>query len=291
MKSIKKIVVPTDFSDVAANAFIYALLLADKLGAEIQLLHCIHPGMAVAEMPTYSIDISNRLLEIAQDNMLHFTKEGLTSVLQQVKSMPLVSDNVVIGSVAERAQAMVKEEQYDLVVMGTQGATTTWDHLFGSLASGVLMNAPCPVLIVPEKAKFTSFKKICYATDLEGFEVYAGQELVAAFRPMVADLHFIHVTKRGVEEAPFDFELVDLLYNRKDLPFKVTATEVVGTDISTAIIEEAEKLGSNLIVMSRPHYSFFDQLFHKSKTREVALHTHLPLLVLNEGPEMTAGFN
>lgn len=290
MKKIQKILVPTDFSDTASNAFIYALLLADNLGAEIQLLHCVHPGMAVAEMPNYTVDITNKLLEVANDSMLEFTKQGLTSVIQQVKSLPLVSDIVVVGSVTERAKSLAEEHDFDLVVMGTQGATTTWDQLFGSLSSGILMNAPRPVMIVPEHAKFSSYKKFCYATDLNGFEIYSGEELVAAFNPMVPDLHFIHVNREKKEESPFDFELMDLLYDRKNLSFKTTVAETTAKNVSETIIAEAEQQACDLIVMSRPHYSFFDQLFHKSKTREVALHTHLPLLVLNEGPEMRPGF-
>lgn len=290
MRKIQKILVPTDFSGTASNAFTYALFLADHLNAEIQLLHCVHPGMAVAEMPTYTIDITNKLLEIAKENMLEFTKHGLTGVLQRVDSLPLVTDSVEIGTVVERTKSLVKEAHFDLVVMGTQGAASTWDELFGSLASGVLMNAPCPVLIVPEKAKFAAYKKFCYATDLEGFNVYSGREVVEAFSPMVPDLHFIHVSGRKDDGDPFDYEAVNLLYSRQKVHFNVTVTEITATDVPNAIIAEAEKLASDLIVMSRPHYSFFDQLFHKSTTRQVALHTHLPLLVLNEGPEMRPGF-
>ncbi|MEM6381014.1 MAG: universal stress protein, partial [Bacteroidota bacterium] len=67
MKPIKKILVPVDYSPTASNAFTYALLLASELGAEIQLLNCVHPGMAAPEIPSLTVDLTHKLIGISQE--------------------------------------------------------------------------------------------------------------------------------------------------------------------------------------------------------------------------------
>lgn len=280
MKPIQKILVPVDYSPTAANAFSYALLLANKLNASIQLLNCVHPGMAAPEVPSLSVDLTNRLLEISQENMNEFINAGIRDVAKKIKQLPLLSEKIELGSAVPVAKAIAKTENADLIVMGTQGAHGFWEKLFGTVSSDILLNAPCPVLIVPENATFQEYKKFCYATDLKGFDVFYGKQLIKAFSPFKPDLHLLHINNSADQKHPFDFELVDLVYARQNIEVDVKIEEKVSKDIPNAIIESAHEQSAEMIVMSRPHYSIVDQLFHKSVTRNVAQSSDLPLLIL-----------
>lgn len=291
MKRIEKILLPTDFSDTADDAFVYALLLAEKLGAEIHLLNCIYLGIATAELPAYTGDLLNKMQDQGKKNMQKFVERGITKVVQQLRSLPAVTSQVEVGSAVILTKQFAEENNFDLIIMGTNGAHDNWSRLFGTNASGVLVDAPCPVLVLPENARFRHFQKLCFATDLEDVNVLLGRQLIARFHPMVPDLHFLHVSRREAEEHSLDFELISTLYARQDVNFKVDISELSSKDIPKAIIKEAEQLEADLVVMYRPHHGVFDQLFHKSVTREVALTTSVPLLVLSDGPETKAGFN
>ncbi|MEM9835719.1 MAG: universal stress protein [Bacteroidota bacterium] len=291
MQTIKRILLPTDFSETATNAFKYALLLADQLDAEIRLLYCLTPAMAVSGVPNYSANITEKLFKTAQDNMLQFMEQGIAEVIGQLDTMPSVTEKVEVGAIVESAKSIAESYEYDLIVMGTKGADSVWDEWFGSISSALLMNAPCPVLIIPSTAQFFPYERICYATDVTWIDTYEGSDLMAAFSPMKPNLHFLHVNQELSEAASVPLENVNLVYDQRNLPYEVSVAEVTAKDVPAAIIEEAENMVSDMIVMMRPHYNFFEQIFHKSKTREVALHSSIPLLVINEGPEMEPGFN
>ncbi|PHI19726.1 hypothetical protein CEQ90_11810 [Lewinellaceae bacterium SD302] len=283
MQTFKKILVPVDFSEIAANAFIYALRMADKIGAEVQLLHCVHPGMAIAEVPAYASDITGKLLDVGRESMTSFVKRGVASVSEDLAHEPKIKELVEIGEAVSTTKFVAEDDDFDLVVMGTRGAFGTWAELFGSHASGTLVNAPCPVLVVPEGARFDGIEKLCFATDLEGVDALVGPSLVASLAPMSPDIHFVHVREKN-NLTTLDFATLKSFYAEREVPFKITVSEPSASGVADAILEEAIKNNADIIVMSRPGYSFFDTIFHKSRTREVALHSPLPLLVLNEAP-------
>ncbi len=281
MKTVQRILLPTDFSAVAANAFAYTLRLADALDAEIQLLHAVYPPVAMAEIPSSHNQMAAQLLESAEENLQAFAEKGLAMVGEQLKNVPVIHRIVEMGGTVPLIKNIAEEGHFDLVVMGTHGADSFWDKLFGTNAAGVLQNAPCPVLVIPEKSLYKNLQLLCFATDLHGHDVLFGKELIDLFYPLLPDLHFLHIAKEIEDfDRPLDFELILDLYQRQNVPFRVDCTAMEEEDVTTALIEFATEIEADMIVMSRPHYGLFDQLFHKSYTRQIAMLTPLPLLVL-----------
>lgn len=282
MLPINRILVPTDFSPVAANAYAYAIRLADILGAEIQLVHCVYPPLAMAEVPGYQLQAAGELLETAESNIKNFAAEGLTMVAQQINRVPVIKTSIELGGAVPVVQNKAEEGHFELVIMGTRGATTFWEQLFGTNTAGMLQNAPCPVLVIPEGAIFKPYTQLLLATDLRGDDVWVGKEVIDLLAPMNPDLHLIHVSEDKHKDNVYDFDLVVDLYQRNKVPFRVDCTEIERGDVKNSILELAHEIKADLIIMSRPHYNLFDQLFHKSYTREVVLETKIPLLVLNQ---------
>ena len=280
MRKINKILVPTDFSDTALNAYRYALLLAEAVGAGIELLHTVYPEVTTGEMPTYHVTYIDKMVEVAEENLNEFAQRGISPLVQRLTSTHLVNHIVEVGGTIPAIKNRAQKDACDLVIMGTKGARSTWNNLFGTHSTGVLMNAPCPVLIVPEDGQFTGYKKFCFATDLENMDVFSGKELIDAFAPINPGIHFLHVSGRNEPDHSMKLSLIEKFYELRGSDMDVTTADVQSERIAEAIIAEANTQGCDLIVMSRPHYSFLDQLFHKSITREVALITHLPVLVL-----------
>ncbi|MFN7012968.1 MAG: universal stress protein, partial [Bacteroidia bacterium] len=125
---MKKILFPTDFSDNAAKAMQYALLLAKELNADLILLN------------TYKIPAggntsikSTHLAEILKAD----AEEGLQKVLKEIRSnkeFDAVSIETVSkqGDLVQLVNEMSEEFMFDLVVMGTKGATGAKEVLVGS---------------------------------------------------------------------------------------------------------------------------------------------------------------
>lgn len=142
---IRKICVPTDFSEQADYSLRYAKTLADQFGSQIHLLHIVQditptipePGLAV--LPTEEI-----LQSLTKGAM-----EGLEKTLSKPESEKYQVVRVVRHGVPfHEICRYCKEAQIDLLVIATHGRTGLAHFLLGSVAERVVRSSPCPVLTV-----------------------------------------------------------------------------------------------------------------------------------------------
>ena len=148
MISIKRILVPTDFSDCALPAVRYAAELADKFAAELILLHIVPDTVlalpdAVMPTPAPMADL-NALTDAG--------KQGLAKLIAEKLEARHPRSEVRIGSPTAEIVAAAKDLHADLVCIGTHGRGGIARVLLGSVAEHVLRQAPCPVLTVRPKA-------------------------------------------------------------------------------------------------------------------------------------------
>jgi nucleotide-binding universal stress UspA family protein len=136
--------VPTDFSTYADAALEYAIALASKLQARLTLLHVIHsvPLWMEGDMGRALPDVY--LAELEAQVQQHLEKR------QQRIQAAGVQGNVLMvhGVPFQRIVDLARDQQSDMIVMGTHGRTGLQHLLLGSVAEKVVRLAPCAVLIV-----------------------------------------------------------------------------------------------------------------------------------------------
>ena len=143
--NVKKILVPTDFSESSDRAYNYALRFAQQFHAELHVIYVLEPVLSqqftgLPEAPTFSGD------EIV------FAEEKLRVWADSVEAMG-VTANIVLrnGPPAHEIVEAAKDLDADLIIIATHGYTG-WKHFcIGSTAERVVRAAPCPVLVVREK--------------------------------------------------------------------------------------------------------------------------------------------
>lgn len=144
MLPIRKILVPTDFSEHSRAAFDLACALARDYAAELLVLHVYRPpqvyapdGIAVI-VPEQPLDLQAQLALVRPAD-------------PQVK----VDHLLVEGDPVEEILRVAGDRGCDLIVMGTHGTTGLARLLMGSVAESVVRRAPCPVLTVRNPVKLT----------------------------------------------------------------------------------------------------------------------------------------
>lgn len=142
--SVKRILVPTDFSECARAAFAPARMLAEMTGAEIVLLHIVGlphyqgAGHGLVIIPSH--EQHERLRKSAREGLDRLVGEAFPSVT--------VRRVVACGAPAEEIVEQARSEKADLIVMSTRGRTGLRRWLIGSVAERVVRAAECPVLTV-----------------------------------------------------------------------------------------------------------------------------------------------
>lgn len=141
---VKKILFPTDFSEGSDNALPYAADMAKHYGAKLYLLHVIH-DIAKATgwyVPHVSLD------ELYRDIEKNAAKEMDRYGLEEFRGLKDIERPVVKGIPYEEILKFAKENNIDLIVIGTHGRKGLDRVIFGSTAEKVVRDAPCPVLSV-----------------------------------------------------------------------------------------------------------------------------------------------
>jgi nucleotide-binding universal stress UspA family protein len=143
MTAIKTILHPTDFSDLADQAFRLACALARDYGAKLLLLHVRPAPIAPSGVMT---------MEPEPPDPREFARAQLDRMLPEGLSVPC-ERHLRVGNEAEEIARLADEAACDLIVMGTHGRTGLGRMLMGSVAEKVVRQAPCPVLTIKQPAK------------------------------------------------------------------------------------------------------------------------------------------
>lgn len=144
---LRNILVPTDFSRPAQNAFRYALRFGKQFGAEVMLLHVLEkapPIGGLVEVPR-QIDYLDERLATAEKNL------RALSAGSEAGRLPKIGTTVREGIAEHEIVEAARQLDTDLIVIATHGYTGLKHLLLGSTAEQVVRLAPCPVMVVREK--------------------------------------------------------------------------------------------------------------------------------------------
>ena len=140
---LRKILVPLDGSEQSFHALEFAMDLAEKYSTEIILLNVLKPHYQEPLFPPLSTP--------AYDEMEDEHKKMLSQAFKKAKKIGpdiKISKKFVAGRPAEKIVEVAKEENIDLIVMGSRGLGGIREFLLGSVSDRVADHAHCPVLIV-----------------------------------------------------------------------------------------------------------------------------------------------
>ena len=279
---MQKILVPTDFSTTAMKAASYAAEIAQKTGATIFLLHVIEP---ITDGLRQYYPLHERLHEENANaglSELGTMQKSVTKIYPAIKIETELAKGTVINSIL----AFADEQQMDLIVMGTTGATGLKEIFMGSMAAATISRTKIPVLTVPAGYEMEQPDGILFATNK--FE-----ENKALLNPIVNLAKLFSAT---VHVAVFvdtdDAEAADYVYNTRQLNHYLgfLKKSFPDTDFRGELLEGSEfedtidkydtKNEVDVIAMITYPKSFLEKVLRKSVTRKMAFHSTIPLLAI-----------
>ena len=278
---MKRILLPTDFSEISKNAIHYALKLFKDIPCEFFLLNVFRiPYLTNEEL------MGNDVSQLAklEDELHDASRRGMEELL---KTLPKnknhkfnkISDfNLFLNAV----QNIVKERDIELIVMGTKGATGAKEIFMGSNTGNVILNTTVNLIAVPENVVFKNPKQITFPTDFRiSYELEDLSPLISLaerYNSRIRVLHQSEKTDLDEEQNQNKRRLVSLLKNVKH-----SFHTLSNTDFEEALNCFTQSRGNiDLIAIIARHYNFFQRLLFRPKVRELSFHTKIPLFVLHK---------
>ena len=276
---MKKILLPTDFSENSVNAIRYAVQLFKDEKCTFYLLNTYTPTIYYIEYVPVESGYSS-LSDAVKDRILNDLKAIVTKIKNEFKNPNHRFQNIAaFSTLIVKIKDIVKEKKIDYIVMGTKGATGAKEVLFGSNTVHVLKNAKCPVLAIPSNFKFEAPHEILFPSD------YGINFREKQVQPIV-DIATFYRGRVNVLNVSYGYELSEEQEkNRKKLEtyFKDIAYvfhSVSNQDIPEAINNFQLKTRVNLLAMINNKHSFFENLFFKPTINQIGFHLNIPFLVI-----------
>ena len=192
------------------------------------------------------------------------------------------------GNLITALKKILAVQQPDLIVMGTKGASGLKKLLIGSNTVKVISKTKVPVLVIPEVARFKNFFKkgknrIVLATDLDSLENEGALDILKEIALLI-----IEPQLRVLSVRPKDADLTNVKRKERDFLLSVFKPEIESERVT--IFSKSVIGGINFYLSQRNTDTGLlamiardsGHLIQKHYTREMASHTHLPLLVLHD---------
>jgi len=276
---MKKIILPTDFSENAYNAIKYAIQLFKDEECTFYLVNTYTPAIYESEYILHSpgqIGLGDIYQSVSAEEL-----EALKKQLEKEYSNPKhtfythSAFNILVDEIVQLASA----EEADIIIMGTQGATGAKEIFLGSHTVHVIKKAPCPVIAIPAEFQFKEPKEILFPTDFEvNYQEEQLRDLVYLAKFHSARIEIIHISagyeltaQQTKNKAVLDALLKDCEHVFHDLPSQEIIEGINNFQLKTKV---------SLLVMIQNKHTFLERLFIEPIIKKIGFHVTIPFMVI-----------
>lgn len=276
---MKKILFPTDFSNVANNAFVHALGLAKLVHGELILLHTYELPIIDNQFAPQnykevfdSLEFAN--LDKFKDETPKLRQLAIENNCEHIKMSHMLMDGDLMYNVKE----IIKEENIDFVVMGTSGASGWKEMFLGTNTGEAIANLSVPVLSIPESAKFSKIETIGFTTRFREKDKEALSNVIKIAKSAGIMVKCLYVETKNSDNTDATYKDWEEHFKQDPVQFFIIPNDKVNETIEEFITHQ------NIDVLTMLTYkrNFFQWMFTTSFTEKMSYHCNIPILALHE---------
>ncbi len=278
---MKKILLPTDFSDNAWNAIAYSLEFFKTEACEFHILHTYMPIF-------YRVDymMGGPITSAIPDTSVDTALAGLNKTLERIKlEFPNVKHQFKTRSsfntLTNEIMELAANQDFDLIVMGTQGATGTKEIFLGTHTVSVIRKSNIPVMAIPNEYSFKEIKSIVFPTDYRS--LYKKEEiqfLLDIAKMLQIKLTILHIKAEYDMSEKQKANQAALLNYLDDIPH--SCVEKKGTLMPEGVHEYIKLHQAGLLVMMNRKHGFLERLLFKQNVDSIGFHSEIPFLAIRD---------
>ena len=290
-QGVQRILVPIDFSDYSVNACRYAIGLAEKLNAEIKLMH-VYYNPVVNSMPLtdtyyYQVNMDEIIREIeirAKISMEKFYSDLKEKIEKDGISGIKIDYALVRGIASEEIIAESETYKPEVIIIGTRGQGERENDLIGSVTAKIIDETKVPVLVIPEDSIYQGIAKIniMYTTAFDESDYLAIKKLVNIMSPFDFRLYCVHIGT--VDSNVWDRVKMDSLKEKLQKnygDYEIHCHVIEDKDFLVGMQEFIREKYIDIISMVTHKRGLISKLLNPSMARKVLFHTNIPFLVFH----------
>ncbi|MBJ7882193.1 universal stress protein [Gelidibacter salicanalis] len=270
---MKKILVPTDFSEQAENALKVAAQLAKKHGSEIYLLHML-------ELPLQEVDMMSSPSPLPEAMFfMKLAQQKFENLLSRDYLKGLVVHDIVknypsFSSVIDTCH----EYNVNLIVMGSHGATGLKEMFIGSNAEKVVRTSDLPVLVIKNEHAEFSVDRFVFASDFNKDNKETYKQATKFAEAFGAQMHLVMVNTANnfTPTAEANKRIQEFI---KDSNFKNYTTHIYNDEsVEIGILNFSKEMDADLIGISTHGRQGIAHFFNGSISEDLVNHSKRPVI-------------
>ena len=279
---MKKILIPTDFSENSRNAIRYALDYFANVSVNFYILHVTNKKSLQSQEELDLIpDTIYRTAIIANPSELLREEIKICQSLSKNKNhnfFPLFEDLNLVEAIRKQ----VSEKEIDYILMGTKGTSKIISKEMGSNACDVITKVKCPILVIPENARFSGIKNIAFVTDYNClYRNKVISRLSETLKIHNSPLRVLHVKSQNTKLTVSQTDNKGFLhYFFKDIKHSFHFLE--NKDLEKGIQDFVATWDISIVAIVAKNLNFIQRLLLRPTEEAVSYRTDVPFLVLHE---------
>jgi nucleotide-binding universal stress UspA family protein len=270
---MKQILCPVDFSESSQHTVRYAASLARESHAKLTLLNI----QSIVSLPPAEV-IKGKFLateparEQLEELSYQIMKEFKITCLSEVEP----SNKRVSDLIADRSL------EFDLIIMGTHGASDLFEYLFGSRSYQVAKESSTPILLIPQSCEYQNITSIVFAFDYEREQRLPIAQLTTWAKLLAARITVLQVKEHYTREAEVNtLEIQRSIQTDKDLldmQFETHYSDDVISSIDSFVLRNK----ADALALCSIDHSILKTFFHESVIKTLSFTATYPIFVFHE---------
>ncbi|SRR6056297_347625 len=277
---MKRILIPTDFSENALNALHYAKTLVKNSPCTFYLLNVFHMNPALLVSEEYNAELTDAYLRESENGLAKLLSETEGQNKNSEHHFKTISESNTIVQAINRIVAL---EYIDFIIMGTTGAKGAIEVFLGSNAVRVIKGVnDCPVLVVPKDYSLKPPKQIVFSTNFN--HEFCKKEL----EPLLVLAKLWNAKLKIVQLMQEDFlddwqkankERIKQLFTGLEHSFHKINYTSSETDAVRDFVKQSQ---SDMISLVNHKHNFFRRFTEENVVKKVSFDSPVPVLILPE---------
>jgi nucleotide-binding universal stress UspA family protein len=268
---IERINCPFDFTRTGRVGLNYAGMLAAALGASVTIFY-VEPSIWTDGLQLY---------EDQNDN-----NKGIRRLLkleaEEMKKRYGIEFNYAIdpGTDSVETEGGSMSTDYDLIVMGTNGADNLYHEVFGVNTHHLLGLTKCPVLMIPEGYELRLPQRMVFVFNQETNSDFLLSQLERFSLPLKVSVGILPVEDDGNAEAEHKIELLgEMLGIREKQEFNWDFEPMYSHDVVSSVDRYIKDSGTDILALSYHQRMLFEKLFKENVGKKISRIADYPVLV------------
>jgi len=286
---IKKILVPTDFSETGLLAMDHAIYLARLVKAHLYIVHVI-------EAFEYAYSIYEPDMDVSDTVQLQGTINGkLERVATEISKEYGINVSTLLGNgrPSSGIAEAVKENEIDLVIMGTHGAHGFEEYFIGSNAHKVVTMSQCPVITIQQHATKLGFSNIVMPIDNSLHSRQKVDHVINLASIYGAKVHILGLlnSDEEIDEKRFNIKIESAENALKSAEIPYVCKIIKGANIAVEAMKYSNKVDADLIVIMTDHESNITGMFLGNLSKQIVNHSKIPVMSIKPHGFIGSGYS